>query len=202
MSHNEKQGTAILCVCLVSYTCVYVFVYACACLLAWSVCASVPVSITVSGWAGNGRMKLWQRPVTPTPFPLCAAVSPCLINVVRSVAHGEISVSRWAWTVLCHPLCSRSGVYTWQWVGMCCWCDSPSVTGVHFGCLHLLHAVLSPWTHEVWGGHMSVSHRKNPNIGRKVIPFFWDLTWHLDKQITSVQWQCLWKPCLLCKKWL
>lgn len=133
MSHNEKQGTAILCVCLVSYTCVYGFVYACACLLAWSVCASVPMSITVSGWAGNGRMKLWQRPVTPTPFPLCAAVSPCLINVVRSVAHGEISVSGWAWTVLCHPLCSRSGVYTWQWVGMCCWCDSPLWLGCTLG---------------------------------------------------------------------
>ena len=67
-----------------------------------------------------------------------------------------------------------------------------SATGVHFRCLHLLHAVLSPWTHEVWGGHMSMSHRMNPNIVRKVIPFSWDLIWHLDEQITAVQWQRLW----------
>ncbi|KAM7385511.1 hypothetical protein PAMP_001593 [Pampus punctatissimus] len=37
-----------------------------------SVCASV----SVSGWAGNGRMKLWRRPVTPTPLPpVCRSVS-------------------------------------------------------------------------------------------------------------------------------
>lgn len=108
------------CVFVECLTHMFVCVYACACLIVCSVCASVPVSISVSGWAGNGRMKLWQRPVTPTPFLLCAAVSACLISVLRSVAHGEISVSGWAWTVLCRPLCSRSGVYTWQWVGMCC----------------------------------------------------------------------------------
>lgn len=112
---------------VVCSTYVYFCVYACWCLLACSVCASVSVSITVSGWAGNGRMKLWQRPVTPTPLPLCAAVSSCLINVLRFLSHdglGQYSVihfvpgqvctqgSEWACAVLTwFPLCDWGALW-------------------------------------------------------------------------------------------
>lgn len=120
MSRNEKQGAVsifngVLCVLVCcTYACFLCrLVHLCS-------CGSVSGSTIVSGWAGNGRMKLWQRAVTPTPLPRCAVVSACLINVLKSVAHGEISVSGRAWLGLCCPLCSRSGVYTLQRGGMCC----------------------------------------------------------------------------------
>lgn len=50
-----SQSCVFWCVLHVQYVCVY----ACACLPACSVRASDSVTITVSSWAGNGRMKLW-----------------------------------------------------------------------------------------------------------------------------------------------
>lgn len=82
----------------------------------------VHLSLRARLWASGQVMAGWNygsglsHPHLSLGVLRCQA---CLINVLRSVARGEISVSGWARLGLCCPLCSRSGVYTSQGGGMC-----------------------------------------------------------------------------------
>lgn len=178
--------------CVFSACDAHVFVFfpsalsACGCLLACSVCGSVS---TVSGWAG------WNY---------CSGLShphlSCMCCCVR-LSHQYVEKCG-SWRDFCLTAGFNSmAVSTLYQVR----CVDNTLSG-HVLCWHVSHLWLgcilgvcicnmqwtSRWTHEVWRWHMFVSHRKNPNIFRKVMLSCRDLTRRLDKPVTFAHWPQSW----------
>lgn len=154
------ESCVFFCVCC-TYACVCV--YACAhCLPVCSVCASVSVSITVSGWAGNGRMKIMVVGChTHTSLSVCYCVSLSHQCVVTCGSLWDFCLRTGLDSIVLSTLFQVRCIHNAASGHVLCWHDSLLWLGCTLGALHLLHAVLSPQTHGVLGGYMSMSHRKN-----------------------------------------